>query len=182
MENDTFFLKNDLVKKLDDLCWISDHPAFFVSEYFYDVRNSIDYDAEVLLEELKVKNFIDQEEKKREINHSRLELIGFLKDLEEKTLIKLSNKIKCSNGEYTDLKQRIDHFLSIVFNQADVNKFEYDYVMLACEIAHQRDSLEKRLIDNQTIIYVGSKSGETLGVLIYLPTDYLNPAEIECIK
>ena len=48
--NETFItLAEDLDQKFKDLCSIHDHPKLYLSNYFDELRNRIDIDAETIL-------------------------------------------------------------------------------------------------------------------------------------
>ena len=178
MKEQVLELQGDLVKKLDDLCSLHDQPGLFVSEYFFDLRNKIDYDAERTLIELQPQG--DSKSKNQVIatNFKRNEFISFLKQMEEKVISELPVITKKANEVYASLKARVLDFSASVCD--DLNQCEDAYAELAFELMDERFKLEKRLLGNQSVFYVASD--KNLGTLCHSSEAYLNKHEISCIK
>ena len=187
MEDFITELKSDLTKKLNNLCSTHDQPALFVSEHFFDLRNSIDYDAERELNEPQSHEVVDEEDanelrkKEAAINSVRSEFIKFLKQMEQKAMDELPAKSKTSDEVYASIKERVEKFILTNADQDfDLNRYENEYSLLCLEMFKQMCELEKRLLGNQTIFYVSSN--DKLGALCVLPNDFLNKHEINSIK
>ena len=148
----------DLEKRLADLCSMHDHPALFISEYFYDIRNSIDYDTERLLQKEQDKS------KEEQVNSLRNELLKILNKIEHGLLSQLKTSVerKRSVEVYASVKQRIEQLTTR--KDVDINKYEE----CALEIYDQMNGLEKKLFKNQTVAYISSIKQEYLGCLIYI--------------
>ena len=193
MNEITSELQSDLKQKFDHLCLVHDQPTLFVSEYFFNIRNSIDYDAEKLLLDLKRRGVIHMSftfedadaEDAATINKRRKEFIEYLKPIEEKTLKNLPEKPKSSSQvKFASIKQRINQFESQRPSQnADIDEYENAYAQIAADIIDHTFQIEKSYLGNQTIFYASLlNKQEKLGTLVYLANVYLSMDQIDCIK
>ena len=171
-------LQEDLEKKLNDLFSLHDQPALFVSEYFFDLRNKIDYDAERTLIELQPRGDSKSRNLVVAINLKRNEFISFLKQLEEKVMSELTAITVKAHEVYISLKDRVSKFTGS--GACDLNECEDIYAELAFDLMDERFKLERRLLGNQSIFYVSSE--KSLGTLCHLSEVYLNKHEIKSIK
>lgn len=180
-----FELQDDLAKKFDQLCAIHHHPALFVSEHFFDLRNAIDYDAEKTMMNIlsgtraEFQSPDDQDSAAAKTNVVRNELIEFLKRLETKIMQELPAGIPNSNDPYADLKQRVDQFAAL--NDPALNTEEV-YVQLALDLVSLTNELEKRVFRSQSIFYVPPNKEDFFGVLVYSPRDFLTRQQVAFLK
>ena len=81
-------MKGDLKTKLDQLFAIFSQPALFLSEYFYEIRNSIDIETEQILVELK-----KESRQAADINQTRASFVSILKEFEQVLLGRVPKSI-----------------------------------------------------------------------------------------
>ena len=181
MSEEVLRMKEDLRAKLYRLFSIFDQPALFLADYFYNLRNEIDIDAEELLKG-KHERKIEWNESLASVNPIRIKFIGFLKMLEDNCL----DKVRCekqtmrSNEAYSSLKQKIDDFMS--HQERSISEMEVEYEHLALELIDETNSLIKKLLKGQTIAFLPSDKKNKQGTLICLTDDFLNQEEVDCLK
>ena len=112
----------------------------------------------------------------------RAQFLQILKNIEQELLSHLKSPIesKSSVEVYASLKQRIEQLAAR--KDVDINQYEDEYDRLALEIYDETNLLEKKLLSNQAVAYIGTTKEEELGCLIYVSDCHLNMHEINCIK
>lgn len=186
MEEPVSALAEDLELKFKDLCSMHDQPALYLSDYFYELRNRIDIDAEQLLLELETNDPSRKpqalEEEADRVNGLRNNFIGVLKRIEDDLLEKLKVPLSSttSGQVYADLGRRIDEFRRSLCNDEGMVELEEAYTLLEQEIFDQTSRLEAKLFWNQTICYLNR--GKKLGQLVYVENGHLNKVELEALK
>ena len=173
-------LGKDLDSKFAQLKSLYHHPRLFLTEFFYDLRNEIDYAAEKQLsllthQETTVAN---------EINQTRMMLIQELTKHENTALEKLT----APRGEedmtkFETFEQRISKF-NPEHTKPDLSEFEDEYEELVIDLLDEVKERERQLLSNQTFIYFPS-TGEwrkSCGLLVHLPDDFLTRVEIQALR
>ena len=169
-------LQTDLTDKFSDLRSLCCQPGLFISEHFFDLRNSIDYDAERALS--------NQDEKSAPVNPIRLEWIDFLLHIEQTLMSSLQTESRPDpNQVFPSIKQRIDQFhISTGQEMPDLKAKKVEYAKIVVDIIDETIKLEKKLLGNQAIFYHPSQSELNLGALFYMPAAYLGTREMNHLK
>lgn len=180
-------LADDLELKFKDLCLIYECPELFLSEYFSELKNQIDINAEQKLQELGA-NDLNQPESPQasaeevvKLNSLRNAFIRILDERREELMNRLPVPAAItSNRVYTALGTKIERFRKSLKEDGNIDEKNEAYISLAREIFDKSSQLEAQLFHNQTIGYVKTK--RKLGQLIYVQTRHLNLIELEALK
>lgn len=177
-------LKADLVCKLKELASLNRHPALFLSDYFYSIRNEIDYETERVLFELD-ETKEDVTDYTLYINQLREVMIDEL-NAQEKACMKAIRADMVSSDalvEWTlidEIQADVETLLESDDEQ-DARRFEDIYVTIAKTIDRARNDLKRKILLNQTFVFQKcNKNG--LGVLAHFEDIYLNEFEHACLK
>ena len=207
-------LKEDILKKFDQLCLIQVQPALFVTERFDEIRNEIDLGAEKIINGYLQKEKTEDNETTSEsssdsdsdnsdddnddadaptkavlkesrqdvINSFREGYLHILKTREDSILENLSANEKIGQGDFSDLKQKVDEFLNKSYESSSINEAEDDYTRLALMIMDEIRQLEREALGLQTFFYWPSKVENSFGQLVHISDEYFTPEEIEFLK
>lgn len=173
-------LDQDLMEKLNMLDLILQQPALHVLKRFEDEISSIDANAE-----RELTNDECPDELKQKANEVRLEFARILGAVETRLQEKLTTvELADSLRDFKSLKERVQGFLDTPLGeQDDIDDVEDRYLDLALEAVAQRNELQKRIFDNQTIFYLKAPFGENrLGTLVHLRDCCLTRAEIKFLR
>lgn len=171
-------LRTDLSDKFNKLCSIRCQHALFVSEYFFDLRNSIDYDAERALSNLKI-----DPAQFDAINRTRTEWIDLLDHIEKTLISQLSAESRPNLDEdFPSIKHNIDQFQSPPGQDVDLDAKKAEYAQIVLEIINEATELEKKLLGKQTIFYLSSSSESALGTLFYVPKVHLSSYDLSFLR
>ena len=179
-------LAEDIDQKFKDLCSIHDHPTLYLCNYFDELRNRIDIDAETILYKLAVSRSKESEEESSSkaylVNEQRSNFIRILRNMEESLRELLpADRTTTDRQAYASLGQRIEEFRQSLDNGGKIRETEDAYVSLADELFDQSSQLEARLFGNQTIVYQNGTEGE-LGCLFYWEHGHLNKVELNVLR
>ena len=97
--NQEMSLPDDLETRLEDLCWIHDHSALYLSDFFFELRNQIDIDTEEHLQALNESITKNIEMSRVHANNVRSEFIRLLKKIEDELLRKVSASTEASKSQ-----------------------------------------------------------------------------------
>ena len=126
-------LKEDLSRKLDELCLIQDQPDWHVSEYFARIRREVDLDAELVLEWLKSAESVeDKDQRVVKLNETRVGFVRVLDELEARTLNKMP-KIQ-ENGSSDEAYKSLREIVELFSLWTDIDEADDAYLTLAMEI------------------------------------------------
>lgn len=183
IKNEVKLLKDDLNKKYKELTDLSKLPTLFISDYFYSVRNEIDYEAERILEA----NGDENESLKDRVNQMRELMVNEL-NLNEKKLIEKAIELKNDSSIHLS----IEHIKEYIFNLFDsdnddsmknVNLFELEtnYIKIINEIETEIIRLKCKYLLNQTFLFFKTSQND-FGILVIFEDNYLDTNEINCLK
>ena len=185
MSDDSLNLKNDLERKWKGLKNLVNHPRLHVTEYFYSIRNEIDLATESVLSQLSESSSEDDQKAVR-INSIRKDLVQELSK-HEKLMLDQLNGIENSR-DTVDAKEKcesIGRATEQLFSSQniDINDLEDQYEKLMTEIFDEACKCEKRILFNQTFVFLSAESDWGFpGLLVYLADDFMNQIEIDCFK
>ena len=177
MSEEKVRLNSDITAKINYLLFMIQKPALHIANFFYEIRNTIDYDAERLIyyyrETNQYTHFV-------EISERRTAFIRILESLEKLIIANLDKTLNSFKdiGFYS-LRKKAANFLA---QSGEINDIEEVYVQLALDIYKATAKIEKRLIGEQTIVFIESKKMHTFGSLIHIQDAYLPENEIICLK
>ena len=186
MEDDLKLRMNqDLQNKLDRLCLMKLQPALYLSHKFDDIISKIDYDAELLMNELGSREKpVKNEPTTLQVNEARCELIRILKIVAENLRAQLlENESKEIDQDFVALQEKIELFQGTPFSSGDdINDLEDSYVQLLLEVTKMSDFQESRIFGGQTIFYLSSNGENKFGCLFHLADVYFTKEQIEYLR
>lgn len=175
-------LKNDLDKKLKELKDLSEREALFISDYFFSLRNEIDYEAERILEELNERDLV----RNMALNKIREWMVDELYAIEKDYLSQITHRNKSGlvstndyATKYNELKSRVDDSLDAENSTADQS--EYKYEQLVYEIESQLNRIKCDYLKGRSFAFVET-SLNGFGVLLKFDDCFLNQHEIKYLK
>lgn len=164
-------LKDDLKKKFATFSNLREHPALFIADYFYSIRNQVDYETEKLMFESQ-----EDAENLERLNEVREFLIDELNQNEKKLLadcrsVGIDEK---SQSCFRCLQDTLDALL------ASSSSSEEDLKKLAVKIDTASHEFKRGLLKNQTFMFI--QFGLTdFGTLVEFEDLFINEYEIKCI-
>ena len=171
-------MQQDLEKKLKHLSLIHDQPALHVANEFYELRNTIDVDAEELFARFRQEMPDDAHNEVFKANKTRVEFIRILRELEQRCLTQLPETNTVSSAEaYGNFRAKIESL-----KDCPTDRLKEVYLKLALKLIEKTYELEKRLLGEQTLVYVFSGDKTRLGQLIHIGEFRLRCHEIDCLR
>ena len=163
-------LKDDLKKKFETFSNLRQHPALFIADYFYSIRNQVDYETEKLMFESQETLEIEHLNEVREIlidelNHNEKRLIADCRSVGVD-----EESAKCFQG----LQESLGSLLT------SGTSSEEDLKKLAVRIENASHEFKRGLLKNQTFMFI--QFGLTdYGTLVEFEDLFINEFEIKCI-
>ena len=163
-------LRADLKSKFETFANLRKHPALFIADYFYLIRNEIDYEAERLMFESNENLVIER------INEMRETLIDELTRTEKALLSNAPTvAVEQQHAErFENLQAALTSTLAAEATPVEALK------KLAVDIESASHEFKRSLLKNQTFMFI--KFGLTdYGTLVVFEDVFLNEFEIKCI-
>lgn len=161
-------LKDDLKKKFETFSNLRKHPALFIADYFFSIRNQVDYETEKLMFETQENLEIERLNEVREI------LIDELNQNEKRLLADCRNvgTDEESVKSFQGLRESLEA-LMVSNSQEELKK-------LAVRIENASHEFKRGLLKNQTFMFI--QFGLTdFGTLVEFEDLFINEFEIKCI-
>ena len=202
-------LKDDLMKKLEPFETIVNKPFMFISDYFYAIRNEIDFEAETMLIRLAESgesnepNEVENDEIETTLSEAKLNeireiMIDELRFYEKACLNRLEKlkQLQQTPNIFEDslavLSKRKQEIRKDYVNARDSAtnetkakecfmqlKTKYDETLR--EIERELNKFKSLLLNEKTILFKKHYLNK-FGILVIFETVYLNDYEIKCIK
>lgn len=158
MDEEKWMLDEDLEKKLNFLLFIDSSPDLFICNYFDNIRNSIDVDAENALQWIQKMDKPDAAEQEAQVHHIRLCYFRFLKKIEDSRVEQLTSK----SQTFAELTTKVDQFLASTEDEASIKNLYFEILF---EIIEETNSRRAKILGNQSIYYENSYDPARVGIL-----------------
>ena len=171
-------LKDELECRLRQLIDLSKYPGLFLSEYFYNQRNTID---------------IETEQKLMKVDGEKSELINKIREWMIESLAKHENRLlePYRQGERAPrsfpairkaINSKFDSDMSKFkcIDESVISLYNDEYSGILMQIIDEMDKLKCEFLRNQTFFFYPTERNG-YGVLVHLEDLYFNEYESQCI-